>query len=66
MKTRATCLAVAGAIILAGLARDTYAQGPLSNRCFTPQFWCYMQQVAPVGTRCFCGTPYGPVQGIVR
>ena len=38
----------------------------VSNRCFTPQFWCYLPGNAPVGARCWCATPYGPVEGVVR
>ena len=41
-------------------------QVPMSNRCFTPSFWCWLPVVAPVGTGCYCGTPFGPVGGLVR
>jgi hypothetical protein len=37
-----------------------------SNRCYTPNFWCYLSGNAPVGARCWCATPYGPVAGVVR
>jgi len=37
-----------------------------SNRCYTPQFWCYLPQYAPVGANYWCATPYGPVGGVVR
>ena len=36
------------------------------NRCFTPSFWCYLPQNYPVNIACWCATPYGPVQGIVK
>jgi hypothetical protein len=43
-----------------------FAQAPPSNRCVTPTFYCYLQQYVPVGTACWCATPYGPVAGVVR
>lgn len=57
-----------GAAVTATLmvGQDTGAQVPLSNRCFTPQFWCYIPQVGPVGTQCYCLTPGGPVYGYLR
>jgi hypothetical protein len=39
------------------------AQGPVSNRCFTPYFWCFLPGYAPVGAPCWCPTPNGPVGG---
>ena len=39
---------------------------PLSNRCFTPYFWCYLPGYAPVGSACWCASPNGPVGGVVR
>jgi hypothetical protein len=38
----------------------------LSNRCFTPTFWCYLPGNAPINARCWCATPNGPVAGVVR
>ena len=38
----------------------------VSNRCFTPNFWCYLPGYAPVGANCWCATPNGPVYGVVR
>jgi hypothetical protein len=38
----------------------------MSNRCQTPQFWCWLPAYAPVGTSCYCGTPSGPVRGFVN
>lgn len=43
-----------------------YYVGPVSNRCFTPAFWCVLPFAAPIGASCYCGTPYGPVNGVVR
>jgi hypothetical protein len=31
--------------------------------CFTPYVWCYLPGAVPVGTTCFCNTPYGRVFG---
>jgi hypothetical protein len=42
------------------------AQVQYDNKCFTPTFWCYLPQAYPVGTRCWCATPSGAVQGVVR
>lgn len=38
----------------------------MSNRCFTPSFWCFLPGYAPIGAPCWCATPYGPVGGIVQ
>jgi len=38
----------------------------LSNACYTPVGWCFLPHYAPVGSACWCATPYGPVGGIVR
>ena len=44
-----------------------FAQAPSrSNRCVTPTFSCFLAQAVPVGTPCWCATPYGPVGGVVR
>jgi hypothetical protein len=42
------------------------AQVPSSNRCFTPYFWCYLSGYAPINSPCWCGSPNGPVAGVVR
>ena len=42
------------------------AQVPVSNRCFTPYFWCYLPGYAPVGLSCWCASPNGPIGGVVR
>ena len=54
------------AAVLALCATGAAAQVYLSNRCFTRQFWCFMQQAAPIGAQFWCGSPYGPVPGVVR
>ena len=38
----------------------------MSNVCRTPYGVCYLRGLAPIGTPCWCGTPYGPVAGSVR
>lgn len=38
----------------------------VSNRCFTPYFWCFLPGWAPINTPCWCATPNGPVGGVVR
>jgi hypothetical protein len=38
----------------------------VSNVCYTPVGWCYLPQYAPIGTPCWCASPYGPVGGYVR
>lgn len=37
-----------------------------SNVCFTPITYCYLPAHYPVGSPCWCATPYGPSQGYVR
>jgi hypothetical protein len=38
---------------------------PPGTVCYTPQFWCWMQQPGYPGTACFCPSPYGLVRGTV-
>jgi hypothetical protein len=38
----------------------------VSNVCYTPYFYCFLPGYAPVGTPCWCATPNGPVNGVVR
>jgi len=65
MRRKLVLTAIIGATaLLSGPAQSQYA--PVSNRCFTPQFWCWLPGFGPVGTPCFCNTPYGPVNGVVR
>lgn len=52
-------------LVVAAAASDTIAQPPVGNRCFTPQFWCWLPGYAYVRTPCYCATPYGPVAGMV-
>jgi hypothetical protein len=35
------------------------------QRCQTGQGWCFMSVPAPLGTQCFCPSPFGPVAGFV-
>lgn len=63
-RLRRAGFAVAAALMLS--ATGAAAQVYLSNRCFTQHFWCFMQQAAPIGAQCWCGSPYGPVPGVVR
>ena len=42
------------------------AAGQTSNKCVTPKSHCYLQAPAPIGTPCWCATPYGPAAGQVR
>ena len=57
-------ISIGAALILS--ATGVAAQVYLSNRCFTPRFWCFMQQAAPINSQCWCGSPYGYVEGRVR
>ncbi|SEJ88935.1 hypothetical protein SAMN05428950_104174 [Sphingomonas sp. OV641] len=57
-------LIAAATIAALTVGADSSAQ-PMGNRCFTPQFWCWLPSYAPIGVSCFCGTPYGPVWGRV-
>lgn len=66
MTKRLRTTMVAVTVALLAPSTDTSAQVPVSNRCFTPYFWCFIPHVVPVGTPCYCASPYGPVQGIVR
>jgi hypothetical protein len=63
MTNRLTKLMMIGALVL--VASPAAAQ-PVSNRCVTPQFWCTLPGFGPVGSPCYCNTPYGPVPGIIR
>jgi len=38
----------------------------LSNVCYTPVTYCFLPQYAPIGTPCWCATPYGPSNGYIR
>jgi hypothetical protein len=68
MKRRFNRLAAVATAVTLALGTSAPAQnGPqYSHRCFTPQFWCGLPQPLPLGSRCFCNTPYGPIYGIVR
>lgn len=45
--------------------RQQLAQFIFGLRCQTPQAVCNLGAPAPVGTRCFCPTPFGPAPGVV-
>jgi len=38
----------------------------MSNICATPYGLCYMAQYGPIGSPCWCPSPYGPIGGVVR
>lgn len=61
----ARALLAAAFLISASAAYGQYYT-PMSQRCFTAQFWCMMPVAAPIGASCFCNSPYGAVPGIVR
>ena len=43
------------------------AAGPaVSSRCVTPVLACFMGVTGPVGTPCWCATPFGPANGMVQ
>lgn len=50
---------------LTDLPRWQMAQFFFGQRCQTAQVWCFMAAPAPVGTRCFCPTPFGAAPGVV-
>jgi hypothetical protein len=56
---------LAALLAVLAAAGDTLAQPAEGNRCFTPQFWCWLPGYAYLGTPCYCATPYGPVNGVV-
>jgi hypothetical protein len=39
---------------------------PRSNRCVTQVVACILPAYFPVGTQCWCATPYGPAGGYVK
>lgn len=42
---------------------QNYASPIPTNICQTPNMWCVLNQLGPVGAQCWCATPYGPVTG---
>ena len=40
-------------------------QGGSGNVCRTPFMGCYLPGFAPVGIGCYCGSPNGPINGVV-
>jgi hypothetical protein len=53
------------ALQVAEAPRWQLAQIIFGQRCQTAQGWCFMAAPAPVGTQCFCPTPFGPAGGFV-
>jgi hypothetical protein len=45
---------------------DVIQMAQLSNVCITPVTYCFLRQPAPIGSPCWCPTPYGPSAGSVR
>jgi len=37
-----------------------------SNVCYTNVNYCYLPAFYPIGSACWCASPYGPASGIVR
>lgn len=37
-----------------------------TNICQTPTLWCSLMQVGPPGLPCWCNTPFGPLNGVLR
>lgn len=69
MRTKAVLIAlVMGSGMLSDAAMSDpvqLAQFVFGQRCQTGQGWCFMAGPAPVGSQCFCPTPFGPVGGFV-
>jgi len=65
MRYRRIILLAAATLLPLMVGGSGEAQAPMSNRCFTPSFWCWLPGFAPIGMPCYCGTPYGPIQGRV-
>lgn len=57
---------LAAALLVSGSAAHGQYYTPMSQRCFTAQFWCMMPMAAPIGSNCYCNSAYGPIPGIVR
>ena len=69
MRTRSVFFAlIVNAVVAAQAAeapQQQLAQFIFGQRCQTPQVVCVLGAPAPVGTRCFCPTPFGPAPGVV-
>jgi hypothetical protein len=50
---------------LSPAGRLQLAQFVFGQRCQAAQVWCFMSAPAPVGSGCFCPTPFGPAPGFV-
>lgn len=64
MKINLRLLGALATLVLLTMASDAPAQ--VSQRCVTPQLWCMLPYPAPIGSSCFCATPYGPIYGFVQ
>ena len=69
MRTRSVVFALIVNATVAAQAGEAprlqLAQFIFGQRCQTPQAVCFLSAPAPVGTRCFCPTPFGPAPGVV-
>lgn len=63
MKRLLSLMAIAAVLLVASPAAAWQQMG---NHCVTPQFWCQLPGYGPIGSPCYCNTPYGPVPGIIR
>jgi len=52
-------------LFAASLVVPEAASAQYSNRCFTNMGWCWLPGAAPLGSPCYCGSPYGPQPGRV-
>lgn len=59
-----SCLAFA--LVLAGgrLAAQVPPHYP-GTICYTPSFWCWSATPGPMGSRCFCPSPMGWIEGLL-
>ena len=54
---------VLGSTALATAQIPPHAPGTI---CSTPTFWCWARPPGPAGAACFCPTPQGSVQGVLK
>jgi hypothetical protein len=63
---RSSAIAICAlSLALCGSAAAQVPPHQPGTMCFTPQFWCWMQNVGVPGQICYCPTTYGPVQGVI-
>ena len=58
----AICM-VLGSTSLAMAQVPPHAPGTI---CSTPTFWCWARPPGPAGATCFCPTPQGAAQGVLK